>query len=117
MATWKVFRGSDSLFEGTVTFATVAGASPSPFDLTGASLTWHMGSIFEQPMYTRSTSGTNFNTTGTNGVYTFSLSPEDTQNLPAGTTYWWDLWLKTTGNREYCLILGTLYLKETIGTV
>jgi len=118
MPSWKVYRGSDNLFEGSVTFATVTGAELAPYDLNGGTLTWHMGSTWEYPMYTRSSAGgTNFSFTGTTtGIYTFSLSPQDTQTLVA-TTYWFDIWLKTSGNREYCLTVGTLTVRETVGTL
>jgi len=118
MPSWKVYRGSDNLFEGTVTFATVTGAPLTNYDLTGGTLTWHMGSVWEVPMYTRSMAGgTNFSYTGTTtGIYTFSLGPADTQNLIA-TTYWWDIWLKTAGAKEYCLVVGTLVVRETVGTL
>ena len=118
MPTWKIFKGADALYEGTVTFATIAGADLAPYDLNGGTLTWHMGSTLQPPGYTRSSaSGTNFAFTATSsGVYNFSMSPADTESLLA-TSYYFDIWLKTSGLKEYCLTVGTLIIKDVVGTI
>lgn len=117
MPTWKQHRGEDALYEGTVTFSTVVGATASPYNLAGATLTWHMGSVLATPMITRSSAGgTNFSFGTAIGTYTFSLSDVDTELL-AATTYYWDMWLTTTGGNEYCLTVGTLNLMGVVGTL
>jgi len=115
MSTWKIFKGEDKIFEGVVQYATIAGATLSPYDLTAATLVWHMGSVLAPPIYTRPSTGTNW-TLGSLGSWTFSVAQADTESLFA-TSYYFDIWLKTSGAKEYCLQLGTFIVKEVVGTL
>lgn len=115
MPTWKVKRGEDYAVEGTVTFSTLAGGPLTAMNLTGATMTWHMGSVLSSPMMIRG--GTSFNyTVATLGVYQFALAPPDTESL-AATSYYFDIWIKTPANKEYCLTVGTLELQDVVGTI
>jgi len=116
MSTWKLRRGEDFAIEGTVTFSTVAGGALLPLDLTGATLTWHMGSVLSSPIYTRIGATSFTHTVATLGVYQFTLSPIDTENL-AATTYLFDMWVRTPAAKEYCLTVGTFVINDVIGTI
>lgn len=115
MPTWKVKRGEDYAVEGTVTFSTMAGGPLSPMNLTGATMTWHMGSVLAVPMMLRSGSSFTY-TVATSGVYQFALTPGDTESL-AATSYYFDIWIKTPATKEYCLTVGTLELQDVVGTI
>lgn len=117
MSTWKIYKGEDKIFEGVVQYATIGGATLSNFDLTNGTLIWHMGSVLAPPIYTRpSAGGTNWSLGSTSGSWTFSLSQTDTESLSA-TSYYFDIWLKTSGAKEYCLQVGTFVVKEVVGTI
>lgn len=117
MPTWKWDVGEDAIFEGTVLFATLAGATVVPYDLSNATLTWHFGSTLQPPMLTRESTGSNFTLSTVNtGVYQFNIYAQDTRGFVA-TSYYFDIWLKTSGNRLYCLTVGTAILHPTVGTI
>lgn len=121
MSTWKFHRGEDFSTEGHVTFATVAGATQAPANITTGVLTFHMGLSLDVPLIVRAgtAGGTCFvvdSGYGTLGTYTFQLSPADTENL-AATNYLYDLWYKTSGGKEYCLTVGTVELQGVVGTI
>jgi len=114
MGAWKIRRGEDFAVEGTVTFSTLAGGVLQPCDLTGATLTWHMGAVLGSPTYTRAT---NFTVTvATLGVYQFALLPADTEGLSIGS-YIYDIWIRTPAAKEYCLMVGTVEIQGVMGTI
>lgn len=116
---WTVNKGEDALYEGTVLFSTLANVPVSPYNLSGAVLIWHLGSVIDTPIYTRSSaSGTNWSFGTSVGTYTFSLSHLDTGSLSVGS-YVFDIWLQTAGGNRYCITnkLGTFEVNPVSGTL
>jgi hypothetical protein len=114
---WKVHKGEDFKFEGTALFSTTIGAALQPYDLTGATLTWHMGPSVGSVHLTRSSAGATNWAFGTSvGTWTFEGSDVDTEGL-AATTWFQDIWLTTSGGAEYCLDVGTFTIMAVVGTL
>jgi len=117
MAVWKLDRGENAVFEGTVTMSTSAGAPSMPYDLTDATLTLHFGPETGSIYKTWLSGGTSLiKSAGTLGVWTFEFWPIDTEGL-TGTFYLFDLWLRTSSQKEYMLSLGTVNLGKVMGTI
>lgn len=114
---WKLQRGENALFEGTVLLATSAGATPVPTDITGGTLVLHFGSFIDTPIKTWTSGGSSLQIlAGTVGVWRFEFQPVDTEGILAGP-YLYDLWYRTAAGKEYALTLATVTILPVIGTI
>lgn len=50
MPTWKLYKGENKTFEGTVLIATAAGMTPTNYDITGATMGFDVGTAMGQWM-------------------------------------------------------------------
>jgi hypothetical protein len=118
MANWTFARGSDAMFEGTALMATVPGAPYATYSLAGATMHFMAGSVLGTKGYYRtSVGGTNFQFPATtSGVYQFSIANDDTEGWAPGN-YLFDVWIQTSGLKEYRILQGTIVLLPTMGTV
>lgn len=116
MPTWKVDKGETALYEGTIQVATTQGATPTPYDLTGGTLAVHWGPSMGSIHKTQTSLGTALTIqVATLGVYRFEFYPADTESLDTGD-YYFDLWLRTAQDKEYCVTKGTLSILPVVGT-